>query len=285
MHHSVFACLSASSLFIANAVYADSNDHVPDQVITGQNTALAQNTNGKGFGPQSPRDLDGLEGANQRLFQTAPTSAMMSLCDIHFHENAEHKGGEFTTFAGNGDGHGYGTGFRYDGEFTAAELADIGHEIGVNDHGSLVPGDTIEVHYVYSTAAATTENSLGSCLVGGINNPQLRVEGQVFALVNDPDALDFMELARIENVGGLNQAVNIPDFTGKPITYAGSTTGPDFNMERSPFQVSWSVRPAVAKVNILTLEPWFETNPFNERYAHGVRNLVVIPELLSTIEE
>jgi len=39
----------------------------------------------------------------------------MNLCDIHFHKNAEHKGGEFTTYAGHGDGHGYLSGFKYNG--------------------------------------------------------------------------------------------------------------------------------------------------------------------------
>jgi len=47
----------------------------------------------------------------------------MTLCDIHFHENAEHKGGEFTTYAGNGNGHGYGTGFKYNGTLPIDALA------------------------------------------------------------------------------------------------------------------------------------------------------------------
>ena len=49
----------------------------------------------------------------------------MSLCNIHFHKNAEHKGGEFTAFAGNGDGHGYLSGYQYSGQLTEAELSPL----------------------------------------------------------------------------------------------------------------------------------------------------------------
>ena len=31
----------------------------------------------------------------------------MSLCNIQFHRNAEHKAGEFADYAGNGNGEGY----------------------------------------------------------------------------------------------------------------------------------------------------------------------------------
>jgi hypothetical protein len=68
---------------------------------------LATTTVGAGFGPQSPRDIGATSGDNQRSSEASPASAMMNLCNIHFHEKAEHKGGEFTTFAGKGDGHGF----------------------------------------------------------------------------------------------------------------------------------------------------------------------------------
>ena len=45
--------------------------------------------------------------ARARLnFQTAAAMAM-SLCNIQFHRNAEHKTGEFADYAGNGNGEGY----------------------------------------------------------------------------------------------------------------------------------------------------------------------------------
>ena len=79
------------------------------------------------------------------------------------------------------------------------------------------------------------------------------------------------------------EAVNIPDYLGKAVTYAGSTTGPTYNTKGSPFQVTWNVRPKVVKINISTINKWFGKNPFNETHAHGVRNLVKNKKLLSPI--
>ncbi|MCP5079377.1 MAG: hypothetical protein GY951_15140, partial [Psychromonas sp.] len=63
---------------------------------------------------------------------------------------------------------------------------------------------------------------------------------------------------------------------------AGSTTGPGYNEKASPYQVTWSVRPNVAKVSIESVGKWLEGNLFNEDHAHGVRNLVTNPDLLSS---
>ncbi len=262
---------------------ADTTTHsVPDSVIDEQRSTLATTTDGKGFGPQSPRDIDAHSGANNRVFSPAPPLTQMTLCDIHFHENAEHKGGEFTTYAGNGDGHGFGTGFKYNGELTAAELAPLDHKIGQSDHGDLVPGDTIEIHFVHSTAQATLGPSLGTCLSDAIGNPQLRVETVVAVLVND-GGTDFTKMAHIEEIDGLNQVPNLPTDLGTPVVYAGSTTGPSYNEKGSPFQVTWSVRPNVVKLDIHSVEAWMADNPFEEDHAHGVRNLVLNPDLLSPI--
>ena len=206
----------------------------------------------------------------------------MNLCNVHFHEGAEHKGGEFTVYAGNGDGKGYGSGYLYSAELTKAELMPVEGEI---DEGNLVPGDTIELHYVYTTAKITPGPTLGACLSDSVANPQLRVEARVFVLVNDHYALDFGELTRVNKVNGYHQAINIPQDMGVPIEYAGSTTGPTYNEKGSPLQVSWSVRPNVAKVNIRTVGKWLESNIFDEKHAHGVRNLIVNPELLSSIDK
>ena len=65
--------------------------------------------------------------------------------------------------------------------------------------------------------------------------------------------------------------------------YAGSTTGPGYNEKGSPFQVTWSVRPNVVKLSIISVAAWLEENPFDEEHAHGVRNLVTNPDLLSQI--
>lgn len=268
----------------SSAAFADAHS-VGDDVIAAQRAALAASTDGAGFGPQSPRDLDTLEGNNNLFFNTAPAYTQMNLCNIHFHENAEHRGGNFTTFAGNGDGHGVGTGFVYDGELTEAELAPVGRVIGKGKYGDLAPGDTIELHYVHTTAKITPGPTLGACLAESIMNPQLRVETQVYVLVNDDSAADFVALTAVEEVDGFHQAVNIPTDTGTPIAYDGSTTGPSYNEKGSPLQVSWSVRPDVMKVSITSVESWLANNAFDETAAHGVRNLVTNPDLISTIGE
>lgn len=251
--------------------------------LDAQRAALKKNTEGKGYGPQAPRDIDALSGANTRAFEAAPASAEMSLCNIHFHAGAEHKGGEFTSFAGYGNGHGYGTGYKYSGELTAAEKTPVEGGVCPSKYGKLQSGDTIEVHYVHSTAKVQPGPTLGSCLSEAIKNPQLRVETQVYVLVNDKNAGDFVELAKVGTKNGLPQPLNIPTDTGAPVQYAGSTTGPGYNEKGSPFQVTWSVRPKVAKVDVSSVGEWCKGNVFNEDHAHGVRNLVTNPSLLSRI--
>lgn len=268
----------------ASGLYAAGGDQaVSDGVIAEQRAALAAATEGVGVGPQAPRDIGVSDGQNARRFGMAPPASEMMLCDIHFHENAEHKGGEFTTFAGNGDGHGYGTGFKYDGTLSEAELKPTDVKIGESKHGDLVPGDTIEIHFVFSTAKATLGNSLNTCFTEAITNPHLRVEAVVGVLVNDTNAVDFTELAMIKMVDGLNHVPNLPDNLGSPVTYAGSTTGPGFNEAASPFQVTWNVRPNVVKIDIASVGVWLSDNAFEEKNAHGVRNLVTNPALLSKI--
>lgn len=248
---------------------------VSDDVIQDQREELDSATSGKGFGPQSPRDIEQVDGG----------ASEMNLCNIHFHKNAEHRGGEFTVYAGNGDGKGFGTGYKYSGTLTEAELAPYENGVvGPDGRGGLVPGDTIEIHYVYSTAQVEPGPTLGACLNESIGNPQLRVEAQVFVLVNDDHAADLIELTKIGTEDGYAQALNIPSNTGQPVSYEGSTTGPKFNEQGSPLQVSWSVRPEVIKVDIATVDNWLGDNVFEENAAQGVRNLVINPDLLSQID-
>ena len=266
----------------ANAV-SDKVQVVADSVIIEQRAALAKNTAGKGFGPQAPRDIGSPAGTNRQAFGPAPSNTQMNLCNIHCHKNAEHKGGEFTKYAGNGDGAGYHSGYQYSGTLSAAELTKLDTTVGASAHGSLHSGDTIEVHYVHSTAQVKPGATLGACLSDAIGNPQLRVVAQVFVLVNDANALDFNQLTELAESNGYHQAPNIPRNTGKAVEYSGSTTGPGYNEAGSPFQVSWSVRPKVAKVSIESVGKWLEGNAFDEDHAHGVRNLVINPALLSEI--
>lgn len=285
MSSKLITALTGAALLSACAVaVAVEGTAVTDDVIAAQRAALAQSTAGQGFGPQSPRDLAMLDGNNPRTFNAAPAYTEMNLCNIHFHENAEHRGGQFTTYAGNGNGLGAGTGFVYDGVLTAAESAPVDRLIGQGEYGNLQPGDTIELHYVHSTADVTPGPTLGACLSESNMNPQLRVETQVYVLVNDDSAADFMALTRLGMRNGLHQALNIPSNTGSPISYAGSTTGPGYNRVASPLQVTWNVRPEVMKVSITSVETWLANNTFDEDHAHGVRNLVVNPDLISPIQ-
>ena len=280
-------CLAASIIAAmsthAMAASDGSGKTVGDDVIAAQRAALAASTDGAGFGPQSPRDIDATAGTNTLAFEDAPAYAQMNLCNIHFHEGAEHKGGDFTTYAGNGDGKGYGTGFLYNGSLSDAELAPVDYTIGNADKGDLAPGDTIEIHYVHSTAKITPGPTLGACLSESIMNPQLRVEAQVFVIVNDDAAGNFKDMMAVEMKDGYHQAVNLPNSTGTPVVYDGSTTGPSYNEKGSPLQVTWSVRPGVLKVSAASVAAWLADNPFDETYAHGVRNLVTNPALLSKI--
>jgi carbonic anhydrase len=258
-----------------------SHGPVADSVIEMQRSALAKNTAGKGFGPQSPRDIDAMVGNNERKFASAPSYREMNLCNIHFHKNAEHKGGQFAQYAGNGDGKGFQTGYRYSGSLTAAESTPLSAEVCPSAHGGLSVGDTIEVHYVHSTAQVQPGPTLGACLNESISNPQLRVETQVYVLVNDRQARNFGDLTQHGVSNGFHQALNLPNNSGSPVQYAGSTTGPGYNEKASPLQVTWSVRPNVVKVNAESVGVWCKGNAFNEDHAHGVRNLVINPDLLA----
>jgi Delta carbonic anhydrase len=276
--------ITLAALAVSGLAMAGEDAHKADaSTLEAQNAALEKNTDGKGFGPQSPRDLAVKKGSNSRVFVAAPAHTQMNLCNIHFHENAEHKGGEFTKFAGHGDGHGFGTGYQYSGKLSAQEANPLADEVCKSKHGGLQAGDTIELHYVFSTAQVKPGPTLNACLNEAGANPQLRVEAQVFVLVNDAKAADFGKLTKVGQVKGYHQPLNMPIHTGKPIQYAGSTTGPAYNEKGSPLQVSWSVRPKVVKVNVASVGEWCKSNDFNEDHAHGVRNLVIDPKLLSKV--
>lgn len=233
----------------------------------------------EGFGPQTPRDIDQLDGSNQSVFPFAPPASEMNLCNIHFHKNAEHKARDFSVFAGDGEFGGYQCGISQ--SLTEAELKAPKGDVC----GGVQPGDTIEVHWVHSSCDVSPGKGLGSCLSDACANPSLRVETQVFTVVNDADAMDFNSMDYDGHmVAGYHQAKMIPDETGAPVEFLGSTTGPSFTQQTcSPLQVTWSVRPQCAKVDINSLAKWCESNEFEEKKPHGVRQLVTDPRLLAPI--
>lgn len=237
----------------------------------------------QGFGPQAPRDIDNLAGNNQRSFALAPDYAEMNLCNIHFHNNAEHKAKDFAVYVGEGT-NGVGGGYQcaMTKTLTEAELKAPKQEVC----NGIKAGDTVEMHWVYSTCVIEPGHGLSSCLSDKCVNPDLRVETQVFTVVNDSDALKFSDFAYDGNVvNDLHQAKSLPKNTGAPVEFAGSTTGTKFTGQQcSPMHVTWSVRPQCAKVDINSLGEWCNGNVFKEDHAHGIRKLVTNPKLLSEIK-
>jgi len=236
-----------------------------------------------GFGPQTPRDIDNKAGENARILGMAPDYQQMNLCNLHFHANAEHKAKDFSIYAGEGvNGVGGGYQCAASKSLSPAQLKPLAK----NYCEGVKPGDTIEVHWVHSSCDVAPGKGLGSCLSESCANPNLRVETQVFTLVNDPSALNFADFAYDGNVvAGYHQAKAIPTGTGTPVEFAGSTTGPSYTEQVcSPMQVSWSVRPQCANLDINSLSNWCKDNVFEEDHAHGVRKLVTDPRLLSEIE-
>ncbi|MCE7028092.1 delta-class carbonic anhydrase [Jiella avicenniae] len=236
-----------------------------------------------GFGPQSPRDVGAFEGLNARVFARAPAADSLNLCNLHLHANAEHKASGFSISAGGGEHGGYKC--NDSDRLSADELEDPAH--GFGPFKGVKPGDTIEVHWVFSSCDVGPGEGLGSCLSKSCSNPALRVEAQTFLVVNDPAALDFESFASHSKEGaGYHQPPALPQGTGTPVVYLGSTTGPKYDQATcSPLQVTWSVRPQCARLDISSLHRWAEKdNVFHESHAHGVRQLVTDPQLLSPIE-
>ncbi len=234
----------------------------------------------EGYGPQTPRDIDNAAGENKRIFAATPNYKELNLCNIHFHANAEHKAKDFSIFAGEGEHGGYQCNMSK--SLSKAELAAPAK----NACKGIKPGDTIEVHWVHSSCDVKPGEGLGSCLSASCANPDLRVETQVFTVVNDPSAANFNDFSSSDQlVNGYHQAKSLPRNTGKPVEFMGSTTGPKYSEQQcSPLQVAWSVRPKCAKVDINSLSKWCESNAFKEDHAHGVRKLVVNPKLLAKIK-
>ena len=98
-----------------------------------------------GAGPQTPRDIDSSVGENSRVFSLAPSSDEMNLCNIHFHNNAEHKAKDFSIFAGEGDKAGYQC--KISKTLSKSELKKPKGDVC----NGLAPGDTIEVHWVHTS--------------------------------------------------------------------------------------------------------------------------------------
>ncbi len=234
-------------------------------------------------GPQTPRDITKAHGSNDNLFELASPYDELNLCNIHLHRSAEHKGPDFSLEVNKGDNVGYAC--NETSSLTEEQLKDPTN--GKGAFKDVQPGDTIEVHWVHSSCDIKPGKGLGACLNDQCKDPKFRVETQVFLLVNDKYALNFDDfLLDKEKQNGLYQAKSIPSGTGEPIIFHGSTTGPSYDDKIcSPLDVTWSVRPQCAKLDISSLHKWAENgNVFEENKAHQSRKLVENPELLAPIK-
>ncbi len=231
----------------------------------------------EGFGPQTPRDLTSKLGTNSVMFSKAPKKANMNLCNIHFHKNAEHKAKGFSIPAGK-EKHG-GWKCNETPKLKSTELAQTFAPICQN----LQTGDTVEVHWVYSSCDVDPGKGLGSCLSDSCPNPQLRVETKVFVLVSGDTGSNFADYTELTEKNGYNQVVRGPKMN-KRAEFLGSTTGPKYTQKTcSPLHVTWNVSQACEKLDIMTLGKWCKGNKFEEDHAHGVRQIVTNPKLLSKI--
>jgi hypothetical protein len=284
MKHHLNICKFAIGFAVILSFPMFAKDHTTHEPVITDNSNIAEDSTCKGFGPQTPRDIDSTIGTNKRQFSLAPSYKLMNLCNIHFHNSAEHKAKNFSIHVDN-DAHGHGGGYQcaISKKLSPAELKAPSEDIC----NGLKPGDTIEVHWVHSSCDITPGEGLGACLSESCANPDLRVETQVFTLVNSAAAFKFDDFAyEGKKVKGFHQAKSLPIITGTSIEFLGSTTGPKYNNQQcSPLQVTWSVRPICAKLDINSLGAWCKSNVFNENHAHGVRALVTEPELLSPIHQ
>lgn len=277
--------IALAATFLSTATFASEHGHEAHEGHDAHAAAVKEEPC-VAFGPQTPRDIDSHHGENKHTFSMSPSYTQMNLCNIHLHVNAEHKAKDFSIHAEGEHGADGGYQCEMSKHLSAAELAATASPICKSEHGELKPGDTIEVHWVHSSCDVKPGKGLEACSSASCANPDLRVESQVFTLVNDPNALDFNTLDFSgKMVNGVYQADAIPSNTGKPVEFLGSTTGPKWTEHTcSPLQVTWSVRPQCAKVNIATVGKWCEHNAFEENHAHGVRKLVTTTSLLSEIK-
>jgi hypothetical protein len=224
-----------------------------------------------GAGPQAPRDIDSLAGNNAVTFVEAPAIADTNLCNVHFHWNAEHKAAAYSTFVEAGDHSGWAC-----QEPAAGRLENEHAEY--NDCKGIAEGDTIEVHWVYTTCDTESAGvqplgaALSACMTTTCSNPELHVAAQVFVLQKNGE-LKFTEEAPISSDDPM-------------VTYIGSTTGPTFSNEHcSPYQVTWDVKSTCGTLDIDDFSKWCADNKYHENHAHGVRKLVTPESLLSKISK
>lgn len=226
------------------------------------------------IGPQAPRDLTKIAaGTNPVTFAKAPSPDKMHLCNIHFHQFAEHKGTEYSAEAGKGENKGFSCNKakpKADAHGTACKPKGTGHG------AALAVGDTIEVHWVFTTCDVKPGPGLGGCV--SCPNRQLRVEARVFYLTDDASGGTFAD----------NEGKIALPAASNTVEYLGSTTGSKNYAKPgdcSPFSVTWNVSQACSPLKISSVGDWCaKENVYKEDHAHGARPLVTDEKLLSAIK-
>jgi cadmium carbonic anhydrase-like repeat protein len=222
-------------------------------------------------GPQSPRDIQSSSGTNPVRYSKALPFTALRLCDIHFHKLAEHKIPATVPAPGGQEG--------YVCRTTTSADAYKQRKTDPPQNGckGVSLGDTIEVHWVFTSCNVEPAPCLASCFSAACVNPELRVETQVFYLTPPGNG---------DNWEGAGYSRTPPAAVAGTVEYLGSTTGADYDdhAECSPIQATWKVRPTCRRLTLQSLNTWCDHNPFNEDHAHGVRKLVTLPELLSRIQ-
>jgi hypothetical protein len=223
-----------------------------------------------GAGPQAPRDIDLFAGSNPVQFSVAPPPSFLNLCNIHFHRNAEHKAAAFSTYVEDGEHSGWAC------KEPAAGRLEM-KEAEYNGCDGIAPGDTIEVHWVYTScnikAAGVTPmgGGLSACMTTTCSNPDLRVVAQVFLL---------------EKGGEEKFSTSPPAHSDPTVIYIGSTTGTSYsNTNCSPLQGTWDVKTTCSNLDIDDFSKWCRENEYKDHHAHGVRELVTSEALLSKIAD
>jgi len=248
-------------------------------VLVGSSGLSADDLTCAAAGPQAPRDIENKVGTNAKTFPLAPPVTQMNLCNIHYHERAEHSGPGFHVKTSKGAG--------YLCNDTAALEVAAKKAVAKSDEAcdKLMSGSTIEVHWVYTSCPVKLQKGKGLDACANCANPTLRVEAQVFLVVNDPTAANFADFDYKPTAGTYLQVKSLPTGTGTPVVFHGSTTGGGYNdtTKCSPTPATWSVRPECTKVNIRSLHRWCKSNVFGEHEGHDVRPRVINPALLDSI--
>ena len=241
-------------------------------------------------GPQAPRDITApVPGTNKAPIKNVDAGGEMSLCNIHFHRNAEHRVFSTDTIAVEAANPGFvcrklGAAAPKAPAHGQAHPAPVGASGGSGhaDCDSVAVGDTIEVHWVFTSCNSPdkpTLEKLGNCTQ--CKDPVLRVHAKVFLVADDKDK-DGKDFAEFSEVAGAFKPRALPLEKGS-VEYLGSTTGGSYNNAEncSPVTANWIVQRECSPLKLGSLKSWCSKNIYNEKAVHDVRPLVIAPALLS----